>query len=249
MSNAGDYRPQRQSRLAGGLKSLSCYIGLVLTTRLILFVALAGCAAAQNVVHDRKIDPGALPSGTRIELKTGGFLGDSFRFGKTGETWAIESIRVWAIPTAGGQCPRAAGDRIEKIVLLGGMDNPPQPGQFVCRCHALLPIATAPLIPGADATSNPDVRLTVGATHWEIEFDRLGWSIPGGADALFAVRAVNRSSSSCDAAGSWTLATAPADKGYRLQKFDKDAIPDGLADATAEPVWINVEVRARRLPR
>lgn len=214
-----------------------------------LAIALAGCATAQTAVHDRRIDPGAPPSGTRIELKTGGFLGDSFRLGSAGETWAIDSIRVWAIPQSGGRCPLAAGDRIEKIVLLGGMDNPPQPGQFACRCHALVPIATAPLVAGGDATSNPNVKLTVEATRWEVDFDRVGWSIPGGADALFSVRAVNRSSSSCDAAGSWTLATAPADKGYRLQKFDKDAIPEGSADASAEPVWINVEVRAHRESR
>ncbi|HEV2447992.1 MAG TPA: hypothetical protein VGS58_18810 [Candidatus Sulfopaludibacter sp.] len=217
-----------------------------MTTPILPALALAGLAAAQTPAHDRGIR-GADYTPQPIERPSGGFLGDAFRLGSTGETWMIESIRLWAVPPAAASCPRAAGDQIEKIVLLGGMDNPPAPGQLVCDCHALVPIAAAALLPGRNAPVNPDVRLTVHDRLWQIDFQNVRWSIPGGVDALFSARVANRSKSRCDAAGAWSLASSPAASGFRLRKFDARSVPDGFAEAAPQPVWIDVQIWAHRV--
>src|SRR5438128_1251600 len=95
-------------------------------------VALAAVLplGAQTLVVDRGL--AGKPVAQRIERPGKGLFSDFFRVGATGEVWTIDSLRVWAIPAVGAACGQELGDSIEKITLLGALDNPPIPGQPVC---------------------------------------------------------------------------------------------------------------------
>jgi len=103
--------------------------------RTIPLVLLAmGTLSAQSLVVDGR--PGSPAKTQRIELAAGGFLGDFFRIGAQGEVWTIDSIRLWFAPAQGTACGSSPGDSIERLTLLGALDNPPVPGRPVCDCHA-----------------------------------------------------------------------------------------------------------------
>jgi hypothetical protein len=194
------------------------------------------------------VPAGQKPAALEIELGSQGFLGDSFRIGATGETWIIDSMRVWAVPSSLPGCPTVAGDRFATITLLGALDNPPVPGVPTCACHALVTLASAPLIAGSGSSSNPDVKLAVGDHIWQIDFKNLRWSLPGNTDVLFAVRATDRNHAACSAAAHWSL-SASTEAGHRLKAFDTGAEPLGLAEPTDPPLLINVRVWAHRAPQ
>lgn len=210
-------------------------------------LAFAGFLHAQDPVLDRPLPAGQTPVPLEIERDAQGFLGDSFRIGAAGETWIVDSIRVWAIPSSLPGCPATPGDRFAAITLLGALDNPPVPGVPTCACHALVTIASAPLIPGSATSSNRDVKLAVGDHIWQIDFQNLRWSLPGSTDVLFAVRAIDRNRAACSAALHWSL-SASTEAGHRLKAFDISANPLGLADPTDPPLLINVRVWAHRAP-
>jgi hypothetical protein len=176
-----------------------------------------------------------------------GFLGDAFRLGSSGENWMIDSIRVWAVPDAAPACSMVKpGDRIEKLTLYGALYNPPVPGQAECDCHALVPVVNAPMEKGGNRFTNRTVTLTVEFGLWRIDFGDVRWSVPGGMDVLFAVRATERTGQSCPAAKSWTLAAHPADPDYRLRLFDKALVPAGFADAQVPARQVQVQVKAHK---
>jgi hypothetical protein len=204
----------------------------------------AGGLAAQTLVVDR---PLAEPlSRQAIERPGHGFTGDFFRIGASGEVWMIETIRLWAIPARGPACGRELGDSIEKITLLGALDNPPVPGQPVCDCHALIELATVPLQKGASASGNPSVRLSRSGGAWQLDFQNVRWSVPGGTDVLFTLRATPRVANACHADTEWSLAAAPAPEGYRLHLLDAKGVPVGLAEPAHQPRSLNVQVWARQ---
>jgi hypothetical protein len=194
-------------------------------------LAMAGNLAAQTLVVDRGLPSGAGIS-QPIERPGKGFLGDSFRVGTAGETWIIDALRVWAEANSSPGCSLKPGDWLEKIALLGALDNPPVPGQAECACHALVEVANA-----------PGVRLTAAGGLWQIDFQNLRWSVPGGMDVLFSVRAFARPQAAC---GAWSLNASAAGSGYRLRGFDKDAVPEGFAENPDRPLWLNVQVWAHR---
>jgi hypothetical protein len=191
------------------------------------------------------VPSGQTPVSLSIERDAKGFLGDSFRVGAAGETWIVDSIRVWAVPSSLPGCPARAGDRLATITLLGALDNPPVPGQPTCDCHALVTIASAPLIAGSSTSANSNVKLAVGDHLWQIDFQNLHWSLPGGTDVLFAVRSTDRNRAACPAAAHWSL-SASTEAGHRLKAFDSAANPLGLADPADPPLVINVRVWAHR---
>ena len=204
---------------------------------LLCALALAGNLAAQTLVVDRGLPPGEGVS-QPVERQGKGVLGDSFRVGTAGETWVIDALRVWSPANSSAGCSLKSGGRLEKIALLGALYNPPVPGQPECACHALVQVAKA-----------PGAQLTAGGRLWQIDFRNVRWSVPGGMDVLFSVRALARPQAAC---GAWSLnATAAgsasaAGSGYRLRGFDKDAVPEGFAVSPDRPLWINVQVWAHR---
>ncbi len=194
-------------------------------------LALAGNLAAQSLVVDRGWPSGeAIPQ--HIERQGKGFLGDSFRVGTAGETWIIDALRVWAVTDSSAGCSLKPGGQFEKIALSGALYNPPVPGQPECACHALVEIARV-----------PDAQLTAAGGLWQIDFRNLRWSVPGGMDVLFSVRALARPQAAC---GAWALNASAASSGYRLRGFDKDGVPEGFAESPDRPLWINVQVWAHR---
>jgi hypothetical protein len=201
----------------------------------------------QTLVVDRP--PGPAPQAQRIELPGKGFLGDRFRIGKTGEIWMIGEVTLWAYPATGGGCGTALGDSIEKLTLLGALDNPPVPGQPVCDCHALVALATLPLQPGSNASKNPNITLTREGLAWRIDFKEVRWSMPGGVDAVFSVRATARARNRCRADTAFSLSASPPSAGFggeshRLTRLDPKGVPLGFADLSPAAGSIDIRVWA-----
>ena len=217
--------------------------------KLLPILAIAGKLVAQTLVVDRGLPPsGAAP--LAVERGAGkGFFGDSFQVGARDQVWVLDTIRVWVAAAAGSACPKAPGDLVEKIVLLGALDNPPVPGQPACACHALIRIAAADFAPGASTPADPHVKLSAEGGWWRLDFGNLRWSVPGGVDILYAVRAASRpgAAENCTVEKGWSLAASPASAGWRLFTFDKDALEDGFS-ARDQPRWFNVRVWAHRSP-
>jgi hypothetical protein len=211
--------------------------------RIIAAFLVAAGAAAQTPVIDRK--PAAPAAALAVERPGGGFFGDSFRLGSAGEVWMIDTIRMWFVPPAGPACGRELGDSIEKISLLGALDNPPVPGQPACDCHALVSLAVAPLQPGSSETRNPNVTIVKEGGAWRIEFQQVRWSVPAASDVLYSLRAKPRAGSSCAVEPGWSLAASPAPPGHRLHVMDGKGVPAGLADRESEQS-IAIQVWARR---
>jgi hypothetical protein len=200
--------------------------------------------AAQILVVDRPILAQSAV-GQPVE-RAAGFYGDAFRVGAAGETWMIDTIRLWGIASGNAACPKELGDQIEKLTLLGALDNPAAPGQPVCDCHALVAIATAPLSRAGSSSSNPAASLTFENGTWRIDFRDVRWSVPGDADVLFSLRASARKPDRCQAAADWKLASGPAAEGYRLRALDKAGVPEGLADPRQPPRSLGIQVWAHR---
>jgi hypothetical protein len=209
-------------------------------------ITLALLAAAAMMGQDPALDrkPSVPPVGQLVDRQPEGSFAGLFRVGKTGEVWMIDTIRLWFLPPRGAACGKELGDAIEKITLLGALDNPPVPGQPVCDCHALIPLATAPLDRGSSQAKNSTVKLAFEEGMWRIDFSQMRWSMPAAADALFQLRATARAKTSCAVESDWSLATAPAPPGHRLHLLDKKGVPVGLAPeesprAIAVQVWGN----------
>jgi hypothetical protein len=176
----------------------------------------------------------------------GGYA-DAFQVGAKGEVWMIDAVRVWAIPAASPACPRELGEQIEKITLFGALDNPPVPGQPVCDCHALVALVTVPLTPGSNASGSANAKLTPEKGAWRLDFHDVRWSVPGGMDVLFSVRATPRhKNGACSAAAGWSLGAAPAAADYRLHLLNDKGVPIGLEPAPKSPRAVDIQVWARR---
>jgi hypothetical protein len=207
--------------------------------------ALALPLAAQTLVVNRP--PGDRPVLTQVvERGAEGAFADAFQIGAKGEVWMIDAVRVWAVPAASPACPRELGDQVEKITLFGALDNPPVPGQPVCDCHALVALATVPLAPGSSASGNANVQLTPEKGTWRLDFHEVRWSVPGGMDVLFSVRATARRRDSCRAAAGWSLAAAPGAVNYRLHLLNEKGVPIGLEPAPKRARTVDIQVWARR---
>jgi hypothetical protein len=207
--------------------------------------ALALPLAAQTLVVDRPLgDRPAVPQ--VMERGAKGGYADAFQIGAKGEVWMIDAVRIWALPAASPACSRELGDQIEKVTLFGALDNPPVPGQPVCDCHALVALATVPLAPGRSASGDPNVQLTPEKGTWRMDFHDVRWSVPGGMDVLFSVRATARRQDACPAVAGWALAAAPGAAGYRLHLLNEKGVPIGVEPAPKRSRTVDIQVWARR---
>jgi hypothetical protein len=195
---------------------------------------------AQDPAFDRQ--PSVPPVGQRIDRAPEGSFAGLFRVGKAGEVWMIDTVRLWFLTPRGSGCGKELGDSIEKLTLVGALDNPPVPGQPVCDCHALTPLASVSFDRGSSQPKNSGVKLAFEEGMWRVDFTQVRWSMPAAADALFQLRATPRAKTSCAVESGWSLATAPAPPGFRFHLLDKKGIPVGLAPeesprAIAVQVW------------
>jgi hypothetical protein len=181
-----------------------------------------------------------------MERGAEGGYADAFQIGAKGEVWMIDAVRVWAIPAASPGCSRDIGEQIKKITLFGALDNPPVPGQPVCDCHALVALATVPLSPAGSVSGNAKAKLTPEKGVWRLDFHDVRWSVPGGMDVLFSVRAAARRLDACPVSSAWSLAAAPAAADYRLHLLNEKGVPIGLEPETSRPRTIDIQVWAKR---
>lgn len=169
----------------------------------VLFLfALPASAANSVLVVDRGLPQANVNSASvdsrsniRWSSEEHGFVGDDFTIGAPGETWVIDSIRTWAVPSMTVTSSRHLGDLYQDIRLY-----------FGSSASALTPIVATTLREGSDRPENSAVRITDltqnGAAPYQesdrnlrvlqIEFTRLGQTVRGGSKYAFGVWGMGR---------------------------------------------------------
>jgi hypothetical protein len=135
-------------------------------------------------------------SNVRLSNDQDGFVGDDFTIGAQGETWVIDAIRTWAVPSISVTSSKRLGDLYQDVRLYLGP-----------AANALTPIASATLTSGSDDSENPDITISEitqnGAVPyddfgtnlriWQIEFTNLHKVVKGGTRYGFGVLGMGRS--------------------------------------------------------
>jgi len=132
-------------------------------------------------------------SNVRWTLYSQGFVGDDFVIGQPGETWVVNTLRVWAVPGAFGSDPANLGDVYQDLRLyVGG------PGED------LTPVASGRLSRGSNAVEGADVVVTEAADAplyenfgqdfkiYQIEFRNLNLRVEGGQVYRFGAWGMGR---------------------------------------------------------
>jgi hypothetical protein len=147
----------------------------------------------QYLLLDRGLKGGAATAPSAgLEASEGtGFLTDRFSVGAAGEVWIIDRVRLWGgLGTSG----------FEKAALFGGLENAdPSPQWFECDCHNLVAISQDP-----HASQLPD-------RSWQVYFDHLNWSVPGGVGIRFGIRALQ-----------WSMAMVHTGTAHQIKRFDEN---------------------------
>jgi hypothetical protein len=134
-------------------------------------------------------------SNVRWSLYDSGFLGDDFSVGAAGESWVIDTIRVWTVPGVASAEPAHLGDYYHDVRLYFGGDR-----------EGLTPIVAAQLQAGSDAAANSHVVISdltkSGAASyddfganlrvWQIDFTGLNLAVQGGEKYSFAAFGLGR---------------------------------------------------------
>lgn len=157
--------------------------------RLAGLLAAAGAAlAAQTLVADRRVPVPADAVWIAAVNEKDQFFGDDFPLGREGETWLVERVRVW-VRTPGA----ALGAALPKFELYAGIvDRSAAAGKEneQCACHALFPLKTIEPLRGRYSPAEVTrAGMVDGQTVWQVDFSGLRWSVPGGGEVQFAVRA------------------------------------------------------------
>ena len=159
-------------------------------------------AAAPALVVDRGMPQanlnnasGEYRSNIRWSLYDSGFLGDDFTVGAAGESWAIDTIRVWTVPGVTERDPDHLGDFYHDVRLyFGGPED------------GLTPIVTGLLKPGSDQASNQDILISDATAAgvvpyddfgnnlrvWQIDFTHLNLTVEGGVKYRFGAFGLGR---------------------------------------------------------
>lgn len=166
-------------------------------------LALPVLAAGPALVVDRGLPQANLNNSTgyrsniRWSLYDSGFLGDDFTIGAAGESWVIDSIRVWTVPGANGHDPQFLGDAYQDVRLyFGGPQG------------ALTPILTGLFRAGTNATWNQHIKIsdvTAAGGHfyedfgtnlrvYQIDFTELNLPVEGGVKYRFGAFGMGRDS-------------------------------------------------------
>lgn len=171
----------------------------------------------------------------------GSFIVDDFRLGEQGESWIIESVRIWM------STPGFPGDTLTSLALFGGLvdhsTDESSKGVPDCDCHSLVRLSAVELGHDLKSSSLPGIVLTqVLEDHWQIDFHGLRWIVPGGTDIQFGVHGSPRQNSSAQRLA--YIAAEGSDTGH-LRSFSADGkFVSRLAERTER---ISVQVKARLL--
>jgi hypothetical protein len=174
-----------------------------LTTGALWFaLALPVFAAEPALIVDRGLPQanlnnasGDYRSNVRWSSYDGGFVGDDFTVGVSGEQWVIDTIRVWTVPGVAEIDPEHLGDFYRDVRLyFGGPDD------------GVSPIVTGLLSSGSNQTSNPNILISdataAGAVPydnfgtdmrvWQIDFAQLSLNVLGGVKYRFGAWGLGR---------------------------------------------------------
>jgi len=180
-----------------------------------------------------------------LTQQTGAFIADDFVVGTAKEDWVIDRIRLWAVADPKAPSPRALGDLVKKISLLGGiapdLPKPSQPPGADCDCHNLPALKSTSIEPGSNTAGNPEVEIVSGlqvhgSPTWQIDFNALRWSVPGGTRIQFGVFAEPNSGYT------WYNLATPSGPAERLRVFSSTgkferAFPSPSAARINVQVW------------
>ena len=177
----------------------------------------------QYLLLDRGIKdaPAARASIGLGDGKNSGLLADRFQVGRLGENWVLDRLRVWGSFGTG---------TFEKATLFGGLENSdPSPGPFDCDCHNLT------------AIQHEARPVQVATAVWQLDFDHLNWSVPGGVAIEFGVSAPG-----------WSMETVHTGTPHQIRMVDANGKRLGAYGAESDAgfavqVWghlpANIEIR------
>jgi hypothetical protein len=227
---------------------------LKLLAFLFVFVCAASvadvCAQQSILILDRAPSAESVES-VGLTKQSDAFIADDFVIGAGKEDWVIDRIRLWSVADPNAPSPRALGDLVKKISLLGGiapdLPKPNQPPGADCDCHNLPVLKSTSIEPGSSTGGNRDVEITRGAQihgspTWQIDFSDLRWSVPSGVRIQFGVFA--ESNSGC----AWYNLATPSDAAEQLRVFSSTGKFE-KAFTSPSPARINVQVWGHLLAR
>ncbi|MBV9770718.1 MAG: hypothetical protein JOZ32_14175 [Bryobacterales bacterium] len=169
-----------------------------------LWFALAwpAFAAGPALVVDRGLPQanlnntsGDFRSNVRWSSYDSGFLGDDFTIGAAGESWVIDTIRVWTVPGVNKVDPDHLGDFYQDVRLyFGGSED------------GLSPIVTGLLTAGSNQSNTANILIsdaTAGGAVpyddfgtnmriWQIDFTQLNLNVQGGVKYRFGAWGLGR---------------------------------------------------------
>jgi hypothetical protein len=207
---------------------------------------------AQMLAFDRGLPAGSPLTGSRLAKTDGpGFIGDHFQIGGSGEVWIVDAIRVWGAATQQGADSRALPDVFTKAALFGGIEaaapDPNAPPQPKCDCHDLMTIKSADLRQAAKRLPGSDVQLSnVSSGIWQLDFQHLHWSVPGGVLLQFGVMVADQGGSR-----GWYGYASETGPGHQLKSFDEKGALKGSYARNGVPmddkIGLNVQVWAHKM--
>jgi len=226
-----------------------------------LLAFLFACAACVACVANVSAQPRILildraPTAASVESlgmtqRTDAFIADDFVIGAAKEDWIIDRIRLWAVADPKAPSPRALGDLVKKISLLGGiapdLPKPNQPPGTDCDCHNLPVLKSTSIEPGSNTAGNRDVEVANGpqihgSPTWQIDFNDLRWSVPSGVRIQFGVFAEPNSGRT------WYNLATPSDPAEQLRVFSSTGKFE-KAFTSPSPARINVQAWGHLLAR
>ncbi len=224
--------------------------------KLLAFLFVCAAVAADVSAQERIIILDRAPSAESVQplgltKRTDAFIADDFAVGAAKEDWVIDRIRLWAVADPKAPSPRALGDLVKKISLLGGIasDLPKtdQPLGADCDCHNLPVLKSTSIQPGSNTAGNRDVEVASGpqiheSPTWEIDFNDLRWSVPGAIRIQFGVFAESK------AGYTWYNLATSSDPDEQLRIFSSTGKFE-KAFTSPSPARINVQVWGHLLAR
>jgi hypothetical protein len=158
------------------------------------------------------------------------FLADDFRVGKKGEGWMIDRVRIWA----------ARDGSYSAVTLFGGLLEPTLGKQAKsandCDCHGII---------RSIKTVNIDRNALHDSKPSPIDFNDVRWSVPGGTDVQFGVKAMTGSGGSGQPKA--LLNAAVAGERDHLRVFDSEGKFQSLFASAPAPQRIAIQVWAHLL--
>jgi len=250
------------------LRPASCALALA-----ILAPAFGSRLPGETLLLDRGLPPANPASAAASQLvklrvgwsaEEGVFVTDHFTIGGLGEIWVIDRVRTWGFPSVPSAQRETLGDLFERITLYGGLESEtppatPEAAAAECACHGPVPIANAELRRGSSVAENRQVSLTPvtdadGSPYreegrilglWQVDFQNLRWSVPGGLNVQFGVFGLGRAASGRKNRPTWFSHGSTTNGKHQFRLFGtagNPVVPVNGSLTKDESIGINVQV-------